>query len=72
MDRKITSKTRREILDVLHVRYRNASKIEKSKILDEFVDLARCHRKYAIFLLTAPHPVTSATASLDSHGRKKT
>ena len=64
MDTKITSNTRREILDALRERYRNASKVEKSKILDEFVDLARCHRKYAIFLLTASHPVTSATPKL--------
>ena len=31
MDAKITSKTRREILDALRERYGNATKIEKSR-----------------------------------------
>src|ERR1700677_46965 len=57
MDTKISKKTRLEVLRTLRERYRNASKIEKSKILDEFVHLARCHRKYAISLLTGSDPV---------------
>jgi hypothetical protein len=64
IDTKISKKTRREVLDTVCERYSNASKIEKSKILDEFVHLARCHRKYAISLLTRPDPVASTTPKL--------
>ena len=40
----ITKQTRRELLDALRERYVNASKIEKTKILDEFIDIVGCHR----------------------------
>jgi hypothetical protein len=36
----------------LRERYKGASKDEKIKILDEFVDISGGHRKYAILLLT--------------------
>jgi hypothetical protein len=36
----------------------NSSKIEKTKILDEFIAIAGCHRKHAIRLLTGVDPVT--------------
>jgi hypothetical protein len=51
MDTKISKQTRREVLEALRERYKNASKIEKAKILDEFIDIAGYHRKYAIDLL---------------------
>ena len=35
MDTKISKQTRRELLEALRERYRNASKIEKTQILDE-------------------------------------
>lgn len=52
MDTKISKQTRREILEALRERYRIASKAEKTQLLNEFVDIAGCHRKYAIYLLT--------------------
>jgi hypothetical protein len=57
MGTKISKQTRRELLETLRERYRNASKIDKTKILDEFIDLAGWHRKYAIRLLTGVDPV---------------
>jgi len=57
MGTKISKPTRRELLEALRERYRIASKDEKSKILDEFIDITRCHRKYAIRLLTGAGPV---------------
>ena len=52
MHTKISSQTKRELLHALRERYRQASKIEKSRILDEYIALAECHRKHAIRLLT--------------------
>ena len=60
MGTKISKPTRRELLDALRERYRIASKIEKTKILNEFVDISGCHRKYAIYLLTDRDPVVPA------------
>ena len=57
MGTKISKQTRRELLEALRERYRNASKIDKTKILDEFIDIAGCHRKHAIRLLTGVDPV---------------
>ena len=64
MDTKISKQTRRELLEALRERYRNASKIEKTQILDEFVDIAGWHRKYAISLLTGLDPVMSGAPKL--------
>src|SRR5258705_5457762 len=52
MGTKFSKQTRRELLEALRERYRNASKIDKTKILDEFINPAGCHRKHAIRLLT--------------------
>ena len=52
MGTKFSKQTRRELLEALRERYRNASKIDKSTILDEFIKTAGCHRKHAIRLLT--------------------
>jgi len=59
MDTKISKKTRCELLEVLRERYGNATKIKKAKILDEFIDIAGCHRKHAIRLLKRVDPVIS-------------
>src|SRR5512135_1157200 len=61
MGTKISKQTRRELLEALRERYGSVSKIEKSKILDEFIDIAGCHRKHAIRLLTGVNPVMSDT-----------
>jgi hypothetical protein len=51
MGTEISKPAKRELLQVLRERYRIASKIDKTKILDESVDIAKCHRKHAIRLL---------------------
>ncbi len=61
MHTTISKPTRAELLEALRQRYHQAPKAEKTKVLDEFVAVAGCHRKHAIRLLTAPHP-TSPTA----------
>ena len=57
MHTEITKQTKHELLRVLHERYLYASKSEKSKMLDEFVAVACCHRKHAIRLITNAQPV---------------
>ncbi len=54
MDGGISVRARSELLEALRKRYRGANRREKSRILDEFVALARCHRKHAIRLLARP------------------
>jgi hypothetical protein len=54
---EISKQTKHEVLEALHERYDHATKLEKSKILDEFVAIAHCHRKHAIRLLTGVDPV---------------
>jgi hypothetical protein len=56
MGTKLSQQTRREFLEALRERYGIASKIDKTKILDEFIDIAKCHRKHAIRLLTGSGP----------------
>ena len=57
MSEKISKESKRELLEVLRQRYQKADKPEKSKILDEFVASAGCHRKHAIRLLTTTGPL---------------
>jgi hypothetical protein len=45
------------LLELLRQRYQQAAKHDKTKILDEFVAVAGCHRKHAIRLLTANVPL---------------
>jgi len=52
-EKKISKQTKSELLELLRQRYQQAAKLDKGKILDEFVALAGCHRKHAIRLLTA-------------------
>ena len=44
--------TRKELIAAVGQRYREASKKERSKILDEFAELTQYHRKHAIRVLT--------------------
>lgn len=57
----VSKQTKREILDALRGRYGDASKSEKSRILDEFVAVAQCHRKHAVRLLSGGAPVLDGT-----------
>ncbi len=59
MHTPISKQAKAEILQALRERYAQATKQAKSKVLDEFVALAGCHRKHAIRLLTAT-PSTTA------------
>ena len=51
----VSKSARKEILAVVRVRYEQASKLEKGKILSEFAAVAGYHRKHAIRLLN-PRP----------------
>ena len=67
MQAKISPRTKRELLQALRDRYQQASKIEKSRILDEYVAVAECHRKHAIRLLTEVEFVGPVAPT---HGRR--
>ena len=45
---EISTATRTEVLGAIRSRYREASKRDKSRMLDEFVALTGCHRKHAV------------------------
>jgi len=53
MDKNISKQARKELLNAVRERYAVAEKTDKGKILNEFVAVAGCHRKYAIKLLGA-------------------
>lgn len=55
-------KARRELVAAVAVRYRQATKLEKQKILDEFVAATGYHRKYAINVLRDDNPAGSSSA----------
>lgn len=58
----MSPRTKREYLEVVHRRYKNATRDQKSLILDEYCATTGCHRKHAIRQLngfqrfTAPKP----------------
>ena len=58
----ISRKARTELLQVLRRRYRESTKEKKSRILDEFVSVVKCHRKHAIRLLGQQSGETAAGA----------
>ena len=64
----ISRKARTELLQVLRGRYRESTKEEKSRILNEFVSVAKCHRKHAIRLLSQESGETAAGAA--ANGRR--
>src|SRR5262245_48689815 len=49
--RQLSLATRRELIQAIVERYRTSSRIEKQKILDEFIELTGFHRKHAIRVL---------------------
>jgi Integrase core domain len=51
MHNTISKLAQTEVLEALRERYQEAAKAKKTKILDEFVAVAGCHRKHAIRLL---------------------
>jgi len=52
MDKRISTQTKKELIEALRRRYCDASKKAKTRILDEFVALSGYHRKHAIRLLS--------------------
>jgi hypothetical protein len=59
MDHKLSKEARGELLEALRSRYRGASREVKALILDELMELADCHRKHAIRLLSSYGPARS-------------
>jgi hypothetical protein len=59
-----------EYLVAIHDRYHNASKADKTIILDEFCTVCGYHRKYAIRRLAAPN-IADQSPRLSHRGRKK-
>ena len=66
MSRAISKTAREELVESLRLRYRKASKKEKTRILHEFVAVSGYHRKHAVRLLgmtSKQRPVTAAACS---------
>lgn len=57
MHAEISKQTQHELIGTLRKRYAHSSRLEKTRILDEFVAIARCHRKHAIRLLAGVDPL---------------
>ena len=51
MGKRISSQTRKELLDAMRRFYRASSKMDKTKILDELVAFTGYHRKHGVRLL---------------------
>ena len=47
----MSPRSKREYREVVHLRYKNATRHEKTAILDEFCATCVCHRKHAIRVL---------------------
>jgi hypothetical protein len=52
----VSARTKREYVQAIYQRYRQARRPEKRRILDEFCQVAGYHRKHAIRLLNGPAP----------------
>jgi hypothetical protein len=52
----VSVRAKREYVQAIYQRYRQAPRPEKQRILDEFCQVASCHRKHAIRLLNGPAP----------------
>jgi len=63
MDRSISKLAQTELIGAVGQRYRRATKRKKTRILDEFVELTKSHRKHAIRLLAQGEEVLSRLAS---------
>jgi hypothetical protein len=51
---KISTETRRELVATIQDRYQSAARLDKQRILDEFVALTGYHRKHAVRILGTP------------------
>jgi hypothetical protein len=66
----MSGKSKWNYLKAIYFRYRKASKLLRSRILDEFCQVCRYNRKYAIRLLNSPAPQKPNTAP--AKGRRPT
>jgi hypothetical protein len=57
----MSGKSKWDYLKAIYIRYRKASKRLRSRILDEFCQVCRYNRKYAIRLLNGPAPQKNTT-----------
>jgi hypothetical protein len=64
---RISKTAKGELIGALRERYRVSSKLEKTKILDEFNLLTGFHRKHAIRLLRLP---STENEFKRGHGRR--
>jgi hypothetical protein len=48
MGKRVSQQMRNELIEAIRLRYTNATKEEKHRILDEFVAVSGYHRKHAI------------------------
>ena len=55
----MTLKVKKEYLEAIYLRYKNATKKEKSKILDEFCLVCNLSRKHAIRFMAHGRPAPS-------------
>lgn len=60
--RQLSLATRRELIEAIAARYQSGTRIEKRKILDEFVEVTGFHRKHAIRALRKTEKKVEATA----------
>ena len=64
---EISGVTRTEVLRAIRNRYRDESKKDKSRMLDEFVATVGCHRKHAVRLLRrGEEPIPRSISKKDS------
>ena len=56
---EISGVTKTEVLRAIRNRYREASRKDKGRMLDEFVALVGCHRKHAVRLLRQDDKLTA-------------
>jgi len=70
--RELTMNERKKLVNILHMRYVEASKKDKAKILDEFIQTTGYNRSYAAHLLkTHVEKVKAKGLSNHNAGRKK-
>lgn len=70
MDNKISTDAKAELVQVLGIQYRKSSKMEKTRILDQFIAVSGYHRKHAIRLLQGETSSDSDPRNVKNHGRR--
>lgn len=66
---RLQQDARRDIVQAISERYAAATKVEKAKILDEFVAITGYHRKHAIRVLKKPEGQLESTKVRSSRPR---